>query len=92
MTVISDESAVMYTADMAGPPDVPEEMKIFEVRNKFAAVIDKSRYFGGVTFLMNRGKRVAAIVPTEVGDLAQRLGVDRLLALGANWTRDEADS
>jgi hypothetical protein len=74
MTALIDESVVMYTAGMAGPPDVPEEMKIFEARNQLAAVIDKSRYFNGVTFLMNRGKRVAAIVSVEEGEriLAER--------------------
>lgn len=65
MTPVMGERAVMYTAGMAGPPDVPDEMKIFEARNQLAAVIDKSRYFGGVTFLMNRGKRVAAVVSVE---------------------------
>lgn len=74
MTVVSVENAVMYTAGMPGPPDVPNEMKIFEARNQLAAVIDKSRYFGGVTFLMNRGKRVAAVVSVEDAEriLAER--------------------
>lgn len=79
MTVLMVESGVMYTSGMAGPPDVPPEMKIFEARNKLAAVIDKSRYFGGVTFLMNRGKRVAAVVPVEVGELVEDFGDTELL-------------
>ncbi len=74
MTVLIDKSAVMYTAGMAGPPDVPEDMKIFDARNQLAAVIDKARYFNGVTFLTNRGKRVAAIVSVEEAEriLAER--------------------
>lgn len=79
MTVVIDESAVLYTPRMPGPPDVPPEMKIFEARNAFAAVIDKARYFGGVTFLMNRGRRVAAIVPVEVGELVEEFGDTELL-------------
>ena len=74
MTAVIDESVVMYTSAMPGPPDVPPEMKIFEARNTLAAVIDKSRYFGGVTYLMNRGKRVAVIAPVELGELAESVG------------------
>lgn len=71
MTALIDQSAVMYTATMAGPPDVPEEMKIFDARNKLAALIDKARYFGGVTYLTNRGKRVAAVVSVEDAEWIQ---------------------
>ena len=71
MTAMTDESVVLYTSRMPGPPDVPEEMKIFEARNKLASVIDKARYFGRVTYLTNRGKRVAAIVPVEVAERYQ---------------------
>lgn len=74
MTVVIDDRDVMYAARMPGPPDVPPEMKIFEARNNFAAVIDKARYFGGVTFLMNRGKRVAAVTSVEVGELVEEVG------------------
>lgn len=68
------KSALMYASDMAGPPNVPDEMKIFDARNQLAAVIDKARYFGGVTFLTNRGKRVCAIVSVEDAEriLAER--------------------
>lgn len=71
MTAVIDD---LYTPAMPGPPDVPPQMKIFEARNNLAAVIDKSRYFGGVTYLMNRGKRVAAIAPVELAELAEEVG------------------
>jgi prevent-host-death family protein len=68
VTAIIDTSALMYTAGMPGEPEVTREVKIFEARNKLAAIIDKARYFGGVTYLTNRGKPVAAIVPVEVAE------------------------
>ena len=94
MTVVMEMRDVMYTSAMAGPPDVPTEMKIFEARNAFAAVIDKARYFGGVTFLMNRGKRVAAVVPVEVGELVEDFGDTELLVRmvrGIIATRNDAE-
>lgn len=94
MTVVIDNSVVLYTPRMPGPPDVPTEMKIFEARNQLAAVIDKSRYFGGVTFLMNRGKRVSAIVPVEVGELVEDFGDTELLVTivrGIIATRNEPE-
>lgn len=65
VTALMDGSAVMYTSDMAEAPDVPDDVKIADARNDFAAIIEKARYFGGVTFLTNRGKRVAAVVSVE---------------------------
>jgi hypothetical protein len=61
-------SAMTYTSGMADAPDIPDEMRIVDARNVFGAVVEKSRYYAGVTFLMNRGKRVAAVVPVEVAE------------------------
>jgi len=68
VTALMDTSAPMYNAAMSTEPEVPEEVKIAEARNQLAGIIEKARYFDGVTFLTNRGKRVAAIVPVEAGE------------------------
>ena len=62
--------AMTYTSGMADAPDIPDEMRIVDARNQFGAVVEKSRYFTGVTYLTYRGKRVAAVVPAEMADLA----------------------
>jgi prevent-host-death family protein len=79
-------SAMTYTSGMADAPDIPDEMRIVDARNQFGAVVEKSRYFGGVTYLSYRGKRVAAIVSAEMADLAiaareDNSTLDELLAL-----------
>ena len=68
MTAVIDSAARMYTSDMSTEPEVPEELPIFKARNQMAEIIEKSRYFGGVTFLTNRGRRAAAVVPVEVAE------------------------
>lgn len=78
MTVVMAEIA-MYNPGMPESPDVPPEIAINEARNKLGPIIEKSRYFGGVTFLMNRGRRVASIVPVEVGELVEDFGNTELL-------------
>lgn len=84
MTVVTAEIA-MYTSGMPEPPEVPDEIAINEARNKLGPIIEKSRYFGGVTFLMNRGKRVAAIVPVEIGELIEESGdIDLLVTVVKN--------
>ena len=62
-------SALTYTADMTdNPADLDPELPINKARNQMAAVIAKSRYMNGVTYLLNHGKRVAAVVPVEVAE------------------------
>lgn len=68
VTVLMDTSASMYNPAMSEVPDVPEDLAINKARNQLAEIIEKARYYDGVTFLTNRGKRVAAIVPVEVGE------------------------
>lgn len=74
VTALIDISATMYNPAMSDAPDVPEELAIYKARNQLAEIIEKARYYDGVTFLTNRGKRVVAIVPVEVGEryLAER--------------------
>lgn len=67
MTVVTAEIA-MYTSGMPELPEVPDEIAINEARNRLGPIIEKARYFDGVTYLLNRGKRVAAIVPVEVAE------------------------
>lgn len=64
VTALMDETGVMYTSGMADN-EIPEDVKVVEARNQLAAIIEKARYYDGVTFLTNRGKRVAAVVPVE---------------------------
>lgn len=65
---ISGTSAVLYTADMADETDLPKDLAIYKARNQLAAVIERARYFDGVTYLTNHGRRVAAVVPVEVAE------------------------
>lgn len=58
----------MYTAGMAEAPDLDTDIAIFEARNKLGKIIEKSRYFGGITYLTNRGQRVAAVIPADVAE------------------------
>lgn len=67
VTVLIDSAAVMYNPDMT-EPQLDKDLPIFRARNQLAEVIEKARYFEGVTYLTNRGKRVAAVVPVEVAE------------------------
>lgn len=79
MTALMESSAAMYTSDMADAPDLDKDLPINEARNHFGKVVERARYFDGVTYLLNRGKRVAAIVPVEV---AERYEAERKCAEG----------
>ena len=68
VTALMEESDLMYTSGMADAPDLPKDLPINEARNQLGKVLERARYFDGVTYLLNRGKRVAAIVPVEVAE------------------------
>lgn len=71
MTALMDlesMSSAMYTSGVADAPDLEKNIPINEARNLFGKIVERSRYFDGVTYLTNRGKRVAAIVPVEVAE------------------------
>jgi prevent-host-death family protein len=70
MTAMIDMSAPMYTGEMADRPEIPEELPIFKARNQLGVIIENARYFDGVTYLTNRGKRVAAVVSIELAEVA----------------------
>lgn len=67
-------TALMYTSDMADAPDLDHDLPIFEARNKLGKILERTRYFDGMTFLLNRGNRVGAIVPAELAELVEALG------------------
>lgn len=67
VTALIDDIAVMYNPGMT-EPKLDKDLPIFKARNQLAEVIEKARYFDGVTYLTNRGKRVAAVVPVEVAE------------------------
>jgi len=66
--------AVMYTSRVPVPPDVSKEQSIKDVRNRLASVITAVRFFDRVIYMTNRRVRVAAVVPVELGELAEELG------------------
>jgi prevent-host-death family protein len=78
MTVVMAEIA-QYTSGMPDQPDVPDEIAVNELRNKLGPIIEKARYFDGFTYVLNRGKRVAAIVPVELAEVAEKFGDFELL-------------
>lgn len=71
--------ALMYTSRVPEPPEVDKEQSIKDVRNRLAPIIEAARYFGRVTYMTNRGTRVAAIVSVEVGELVDELGQEAVL-------------
>ncbi len=79
MMAIAAICAPMYTSRVPEPPEIEPAYSIKEVRNKLGPVIEVARYFDGVTYMTNRGVRVAAVVPVELAELAEQLGGPRAL-------------
>lgn len=73
MALIAME-AVLYTSRVTEPPEVDKEQSIKDVRNRLAPIITAARFFDRVTYMTNRKVRVAAIVPVELGELADEFG------------------
>lgn len=71
---ISAMNALLYTPHVPEPPNVDKDQSIKDVRNRLAPIIEAARYFGRVTYMTNRGVRVAAIVPVEIGELVDEVG------------------
>lgn len=78
---IMDMGALVYTSRVAEPPNIDKEQSIKDVRNRLAPIIEAARYFGRVTFMTNRGSRVASIVSVEVGELVDEIGNDETIAI-----------
>lgn len=76
---ISAMEAFLYTSRVTEPPSVSNEQSIKDVRNRLAPIITAARFFDRVTYMTNRKVRVAAIVPVELGELADELGGPRAL-------------
>jgi prevent-host-death family protein len=51
--------------------DEPVEMSVAEVRRYLADVINASSTRGRTTYIINRGRRVAAVVPLAVAEAAE---------------------
>jgi prevent-host-death family protein len=68
VTALMELDDVMYTSYMTEPPELDKDLPINKARNELGKVIERARYFDGVTYLLNRGKRVAAIVPVAVAE------------------------
>lgn len=51
-----------------------DELSIAAARNQLPALVERARYYGGITLLTNRGKRVAAVAPVELGQFADSVG------------------
>ena len=48
------------------------EVAITEARDRLAEVVNEAAYTGRVTYLTRRGRRLAAIVPVETAEAAER--------------------
>lgn len=77
MKGILDIRALVYSRSMTVPPQLDKDLPVHKVRNRFGEVIELSRYFDEVTYVTNRGRRVAAIVPVDV---AEQYELDRAAA------------
>jgi prevent-host-death family protein len=55
-----------------------QELPITEARERLADVVNETAYGGGVTYLTRRGRRMAAIVPIEAAEAAERWEDDQL--------------
>lgn len=72
-------SALEYDVDMTAPKTEHDE-PIAQARNNLSEVINRARYLGEPTFLLNRGKRVAVVVGVDFYEqaLADRERVESL--------------
>ena len=50
-------------------------MSVREIRDNFADVVNAAAVRGKTTYITNRGRRVAAIVPVAVAEAAEEAGV-----------------
>lgn len=54
-------------------PIPPNDLTISEARTHLADLVNQAAYTGRITYVTRRGKRVAAIVPAEIGEIVERL-------------------
>jgi len=62
-------SYVTYTLPMS---ESARDLPVTDVRDRLADVINEAAYGGQVTYLTRHGRRLAAIVPVETADAAER--------------------
>lgn len=53
-------------------PEAAHDLPITDARDRLADVVNEAAYAGQVTYLTRRGRRVAAVVPAEVVEAAER--------------------
>lgn len=51
-------------------PDMGEERSVREVRESLADVLNDAAVRGTITYVTNRGRRIAAIVPIQIAEAA----------------------
>ena len=49
-----------------------EEMSAAEARRQFADVLNTAAVRGRITYITNRGRKIAAVVPVHVAESAER--------------------
>lgn len=49
-----------------------EEMSVAEARSQFADVLNEAAVRGRITYITNRGRRYAAVVPVQVAETAEQ--------------------
>ncbi|WP_433230616.1 type II toxin-antitoxin system prevent-host-death family antitoxin [Actinomadura formosensis] len=54
----------------------PEEMSVADARRQFADVLNTAAVRGRITYITNRGRRIAAIVPVPIAETAETAGQD----------------
>lgn len=61
-----------YTGTLWPMAENPRELAVDELRDKLADVVDEAAFGGEVTYLTRHGRRLAAIVPVEAAEAAER--------------------
>ncbi|MGH3545780.1 MAG: type II toxin-antitoxin system prevent-host-death family antitoxin [Mycobacteriales bacterium] len=49
------------------------ELAVTEIRDNFAEVVNNAAYGGSVTYVMRRGRRLAAVVPAEAAEYLEQV-------------------
>ncbi|WP_157254809.1 type II toxin-antitoxin system prevent-host-death family antitoxin [Nonomuraea typhae] len=48
----------------------PNEMSVRDLRSELADVLNDAAVYGRITYVTNRGRRIAAVVPVPIADQA----------------------
>jgi len=72
--------AIRYAVTMAG--EAGADVGIAELKAKLSDFVNRVIYRGEVIWITKNGKRVAALVPVEVAELAERVEIERSASRG----------